>query len=238
MTTSQWRKQADAVVRRGLANVPVGASVAYKRQVLFPLYPFGARQNTPYRHWLRAVHQGVYGLPAQTPLLWCPQPSLDVNLAAALAALGQHPYDPALLARVADLVKDERLRKSVLQPDPQEFGAWGTCPQGEIIATVGEMGHLRPSLWKKIVGDHFEGADIMVRFPELQAACDLAKAVHALRLFSVPGPFAELEIAKQLPKPKKAAATTTTEGDGTETVAKKKSKKAAARKTKTTKKRR
>lgn len=54
-TTSRWRHQARAVIAKVLASMPADADEAIKRAAVSLAYPFGQRENFPYKQWLIEV---------------------------------------------------------------------------------------------------------------------------------------------------------------------------------------
>lgn len=78
-TPSTWRRHARAVIGRVLAGLPAGATDTERRKAVQAAYPFGERQNHPYRCWLAEVKLALDGRSADrdtsirfvaSPQLW------------------------------------------------------------------------------------------------------------------------------------------------------------------------
>ncbi len=53
--TGDWRRHANKVIDAVLLELPADLPVKEKRKALNAAYPFGPRQNHPYRIWCSAV---------------------------------------------------------------------------------------------------------------------------------------------------------------------------------------
>ena len=61
MKQAGWVERSVEIIRATLAGLPAGASPKEKKRALREAYPFGERENWPYKAWLKAQRVALAG---------------------------------------------------------------------------------------------------------------------------------------------------------------------------------
>jgi hypothetical protein len=134
---SDWRREAEAIVRATLALLPDGATITEKRRALRQAYPWGAREHHPYRIWCDVARKelGITRLSTGGELGPFPDPTPTGNrdLDRARLTLARAPDDALALCALADVLEEQGDQRAeairTLTPSPENVASrlWPGC---------------------------------------------------------------------------------------------------------------
>lgn len=195
-TSSPWRRRARRAIRNAIQILAPSTSPDELREAINrDYYPFGERENTPYKQWLIAINEFFPKQLEAEPMariIFRPKEGVPPDYLPFLWSMITDPEDemPRLVFSDYLAEREDDNAEGVRLPEVEEdavarraFGRGATIviSRGTYKREVVRWG--KSVCNAQLITDHIRGKDLLLRDPDILRAVNYERTLAALRLF-------------------------------------------------------